>query len=595
MSDSDYEGLDIGKGVIRELMRNAYDEGPVVALRELVQNSLDQYEIKYPKGHPKAGQPKFDDKQKIIIFEIDKLHRTLTGTDYATGIEPGKLSDFKRVGSKKLSGSDGKTVGDEVSSYTRTNTDIVGHKHVGKLSLAAASDSGLVEFRSNNGVEMKGEGGVELTLRLPLDDTNEEVPPWNTMRYAKPTDALPHIGLQVKIIDVRNELLNVTNDMNELSEWLGIRLARDKAHVTFRVVDTGEKFKLEPPEDLRTDGEVKNHPELLCSNGKYITCRIIEVSPKSPKAGKLGVYVKYYKVTTIPIGYNVTGWVNFDYLETTTGRSALKKDEKVFGDQIRYKEFENRIVAYCETEGFEKTDVAKSDKLKSEKDLAELFNLGMTQFAQLYEDIAVPLVGKRNDKGKKGDLQDSEQKQKEDKNWEKLENQKIEKQPPGIDNGNGSGVQVIPIGGGKKPDEEEEEDDEDDEEKEKDNRTGGGGTEEGGGKGKTTVNQDGGNRTVLTLVKKDSNRSNVKPNVQFMKGNFGTNRPTLFMDSPTVAKINLDRPRSDLIMRATPKTISSVAGPLVSKAIVEFQTRDKGKTLQEGFDMFENLMNKMGC
>jgi hypothetical protein len=65
------------------------------------------------------------------------------------------------------------------------------------------------------------------------------------------------------------------------------------------------------------------------------------------------------------------------------------------------------------------------------------------------------------------------------------------------------------------------------------------------------------------------------------------------MSSPGNAQLNTERPASDIILTATGSKFSSMALPLVSKAIIEFETRTKNVGIQEGLDMWENLMNRM--
>ena len=124
----------IRDGIIRELAKY---KTRFACVREIGCNTLDQHEYEQAKH-----------KLKILNIRVDKLRKTIEFEDYATGIL--NIDEFVAVGNATTDKSSGKKVGCSI-----------GEKHIGKLSCIHASETGEVEFYSNN-----GEIGYELHMNL---------------------------------------------------------------------------------------------------------------------------------------------------------------------------------------------------------------------------------------------------------------------------------------------------------------------------------------------------------------------------------------------------------------------------------------------
>jgi hypothetical protein len=64
------------------------------------------------------------------------------------------MNEFISIGIEYATRDSGKIVGDQISSYENIHPEIIGQKHFGKLSCLFASETGNIEFHSNNGNDL---------------------------------------------------------------------------------------------------------------------------------------------------------------------------------------------------------------------------------------------------------------------------------------------------------------------------------------------------------------------------------------------------------------------------------------------------------
>jgi hypothetical protein len=141
--------------------------------------------------------------------------------DGLTGIKD--MNEFISIGTEYPTRDSGKVVGDQISSYENIHPVIVGQKHFGKLSCLFASETGNVEFFSNN-----GKNGNYLHVDYEGWEQFDYGHPFKTIDKA---EALPHAGLKVVIRDAKPECLKIKSLANELSKWFGLLLRRKKKQI----------------------------------------------------------------------------------------------------------------------------------------------------------------------------------------------------------------------------------------------------------------------------------------------------------------------------------------------------------------------------
>src|SRR5690606_26003023 len=120
---------EFGPGIVKELATKLY-RNPIAVYREAISNALD------------AMIPYSANEQRIEIFTNVPPDGDIIIEDWGTGIED--YNTFKVISPGE------KVVQNEVSSYEKLNEKIIGQKGMGKLSFLNLSQTGIVEFYSNN-------------------------------------------------------------------------------------------------------------------------------------------------------------------------------------------------------------------------------------------------------------------------------------------------------------------------------------------------------------------------------------------------------------------------------------------------------------
>lgn len=346
-----------GSGIIKEIGKYAYKK-PLDVYREAVSNALDQY-------NP-------IEKNKFVEIKINvPPDHDLEILDQATGIE--NYNDFIKAGTEE---GEGKKVGNRVSSYTKINPDIVGQKHIGKISFIFASQEEKVEFHSNN-----GEVGMILIMRRggfehPI--------------YKDTTKVVPHKGLKVVIKNARKEVLNERTVMDYLSKVFAIRIARSaKIFVNGKPVTKPLDFDCSNEEVLFT-------LDILDNEGKPIVVRGQLSRISKPRINNIDVFVKHVFVESDNYDYEVQGWINVDHFELGIGRNSVYQDEKV------YQEFRKKFFEYLDS-NFEKTSKTVEKEIKGIKQLEEMAKNLIEHFCALNPDIVQPLLsGSKSKQGVAG-------------------------------------------------------------------------------------------------------------------------------------------------------------------------------------------------
>ncbi len=531
----------LNPGLLKELIHYKTAEA---GYRELIANALDQYEHDDCK-----------DKVKEVIITIRRLAAIVEGKDGATGVEKGKEDEFMEIGTRTVSDDSGKIVGSRVSSYAHIDPDIVGQKHVGKLSLLGMTKGkteGKVEFYSNNGTN-----GKIFTMN-GLYSWDEE-----TVDTVK---ALSHIGLNAKIYDVEDSCLKAKHVAEEISSWFGIRIARG-AKIKIRDIDNGKEFYVEPPADLDThEFTEKKESGFMWMGNIPITYHLIPAN--NMKEAGIDVYQKHIKVKRIQVGRLVKGWVNCDALRLTLFRD----------DYVTDAEFDTKLEAFLIKEGYQKEEEPKSQPMKNQKQIEEIVGDIFQAYQQEYKNEIVNLFGTLDPLSTiKGKVTKNES---GDTDWEYYkDNQKIVPEA-----GDPEGDEITTKGNKHKkrkgpkittppvpP------------------------TESGPG---PSV-EDGGTRTayVKKRIQTEQIEGNVKPRVPMWTLGRTSEMPTLFiednMEKGRIVVLNSDRPAHWSIKHSAGPKQNEILLPHLVRAVVRYQTKDTDISIEEYERRCDNMFNQM--
>jgi hypothetical protein len=304
----DFEPFKYGRSMSVLIGKKLYTS-PSVAIREMAVNAWDQYQHESARNKPKE-----------FFISLNPIVRSLKAYDNATGIVV-PMDHFKMMGAVDPRG--GKVVGDQTSTYTKPHETIVGQWHLGKASYTKMSEreeGKVVTFSSNNG----NEGNIECLVVNAYGEIG-----WGKS-YTYPQEnahiAKQEIGMAIEVVDVVPELLKIRGVMDTLRRDLGILISRHGFKVWIRDVTKGEEYKLiTPPKDLDTKGEIHNQPELLQSNGKYISYCLKRVD--NPKWDNVDIYVKYVYIKSIHVHNKVVGWINYNSLNLNLARDGFEIDD----------------------------------------------------------------------------------------------------------------------------------------------------------------------------------------------------------------------------------------------------------------------------
>ncbi|HZO11406.1 MAG TPA: hypothetical protein VFB48_04750, partial [Nitrososphaeraceae archaeon] len=333
-----------GSGIITEVGKYAYKK-PMDIYREVVANALDQY-------NP-------SEKDKIVEIKLNVApDKDIEIIDHATGIQD--YNDFIKAGS-----DEGKKIGERVSSYTRINPDIVGQKHIGKISFLFASEKEIVEFHSNN-----GEVGMILVMRKAGFE-----PPI----HKDSTKILPHKGMKVVIKNARKEVLNEKTIRDYLAKVFAIRIARG-ARI---LVNNLQVYK---PIDFDCSHETELFRlDIVDNQGNPIIVRGQLNQTAKPKSNNIDIYVKHVFVESENFEYQVQGWINVDHFELEIGRNRVYEDYRI------YPEFKKKFFEYLDS-NFDKTTKPVEKEIKGIKQLEEMAVNLIRHFCELNPDMVQPLI-----------------------------------------------------------------------------------------------------------------------------------------------------------------------------------------------------------
>lgn len=356
-------------GAIRELA-DMYSN-PLAYARETVSNAIDQ------GTHPEAMG-----KHVHVKFYVHKLRRAVTVVDNLTGIKD--MEEFISIGTEHPTRDSGKVVGDQISSYERIHPVIIGQKHFGKLSCLFASETGNVEFFSNNGknghyLHVDYEGWEQFDYELPFKTIDK-------------TEALPHIGLKVVILDAKLDSLKIRQLENALSKWFGLLLRRKKVTIEIIDVDNDNRItQVKAPAELDTCGE-RTDDSLVMPRGGNILVNLVETDEPS-LTSNVDIYQKGIFVCSIKLPYLVKGYVIYNGLELVPNRESYKDNP----------EFSETLNRYLSTH-FKVEYVPKQPKLEKNEinQIHEILNEVLTTISQVHGKYLPDLIGDSNDSGVPG-------------------------------------------------------------------------------------------------------------------------------------------------------------------------------------------------
>jgi hypothetical protein len=319
----------IGKGLATIVTKMIYP--PSMVPREIISNTYDQYIKPQAQGR----------KHEAFII-ISKKKRILCFSDNATGILD--IDDFMILGNEFIEGLGKITKDAEGRSYIDPKSK--GQYHIAKGGFQGASDAvgDKVIFLSNNGNQSH-----KLVMRT-FGWSAETPEIWDN---SEKEPIIPHIGMEIQIIEPKEFLLDIPRMKMKLAEWFGIMLERNEINIQIFDLDTETTHHVYKPHDLKVDDELTEEPELELKSGKQITCRLEKID-KVTDEDNIQIHVRYVGITYIHVKYLVKGWINCDSLSTemNLSRNGFNQDSDIYNEVIE------KLNDYMETR-FEKEQQRK--------------------------------------------------------------------------------------------------------------------------------------------------------------------------------------------------------------------------------------------
>ena len=350
MSNKRFSPHEFGPGIVKELATNLY-RNPIAAYREAISNALDAM-IPYPPS-----------EHRIEIFTNVPPTGDIIIEDWGTGIED--YNTFKIISSGE------KVIRNEVSSYEKLNEKIIGQKGMGKLSFLNLSETGTVEFYSNN-----DKVGMKVIMTLTLKEGFQE-------EFMNSDLALHHHGLKIVIKNAKRSLIQDHKLIDYISKTFAIRIAR------------GAKIFVNGIQIHKPDGFDSSQYKLFeLTNGTKVFGNLKSV--EKPKFNNMDMFVKQVFVDSKEFDYKVEGWINCDALELETSRGGIYEGNAI------YIEFIEKSLRYLEKNFDKKSENKDNDKeIKSEKQIAKMFVNVVKSIHELYPEMIKPVLSGNlsNEKG----------------------------------------------------------------------------------------------------------------------------------------------------------------------------------------------------
>jgi len=504
-----------GSGIITEVGKYAYKR-PMDIYREVVANALDQYDP--------------SDKNKIVEIKV-KVPPThdVEVVDHATGIQD--YSDFIKAGSEE-----GKKIGERISSYTRMNPDIVGQKHIGKISFLFASETEKVEFHSNN-----GEVGMILVMRKAGFE-----PPI----HKDSTKVLPHKGLKAVIKNARKEILNERSIKEYLAKVFPIRIARGT-----RIFVNNEQVNKPADFDCSRETELFKL-DILDNEGVPVIVRGQLSQVAKPKSNNIDIFVKHILVESETYEYQVQGWINVDHFELEIGRNRVYEDARI------YPEFKKKFFEYLDS-NFERTSQPTDTEIKGVKQLEEMAENLVKLFCELNPDLVQPLIsGPKSRQGLVGKNRINNQVTDKD-TWNIIK---------GVFDETGKskprhGIPINNISVHEKPDREPR---------------------------KISVLEGDGNKDFFVKSTDELTEENASIRLKFIPMKTNHNNPVIYFEPPNRIVLNTARASSDIITKSNPKDPTRKARilPLLTMGIVDMFLSTSQLPAHEWKKCYEQLLDK---
>ena len=515
---------------------------PLAYARETCSNAIDQ------SMHPDSVG-----KHIHVKFYVHKLKRMIEVVDNLTGITD--MKEFISIGTEYATRYSGKIVGDQISSYENIHPVIIGQKHFGKLSCLFASETGNVEFFSNNGkngnyLHADYEGWEEFEYELPFKTIDK-------------AEALPHIGFKVVIQDAKPECLKIKLLENALSRWFGLLLKRHKIIIELIDVDNSNRtIHVNSPADLDTRGE-RTDDSLGMTRGGNIRVNLVETDEPS-LTPNIDIYQKEIYVCSIKLPYLVKGYAIYNGLELVPNRENYKDNP----------EFSSKLNGYLSMH-FKIEYVPKRPKLERNelKQMHEILREVLTTISQIHGNYLPDLIGDSSQSGIPGKAVNRESSD------ELIRRDNIQY----IDTGDLNGSEIYPRGPTKKV-----------KIKRRKKRT-----KAMTGKSQDSGIQEGGQysvevRNIPEEEEEDEEEKPIQPYFEIIDAH-REGKPTVFFekpqDEPLTLVINSFRPASAVARIAKGKFRRDILADKIIRAAYRFTYR--GNDLNEFENMVEETWNAM--
>jgi hypothetical protein len=513
---------------------------PLAYARETVSNAIDQ------GTHPDAAG-----KHVHVKFYMHKLRRMIMVVDDLTGIKD--MEEFISIGTEHATRDSGKIVGDQISSYENIHPVIIGQKHFGKLSCLSASETGNIEFFSNN--EKNGhylhadyEGWEQFDYELPFKTIDK-------------ADALPHVGLKAIILEAKSECLKIKLLENALSKWFGLLLSRKKITIEIIDVDNNNKtIQVKAPADLDTRGE-RTDNSLAMSRGGNIRVNLVETDEPS-LTPNIDIYQKEIYVCSIKLPYLVKGYVIYNGLELVPNREGYKDNSEFSITLDRYLALHFRIEYVPKQPKLEQNEI---------KQIHEILSEVLTTISQVHGNLLPDLIGDSSHSGVPGKAVNREQSD------ELIRRDNVQY----IDTGDSDGSEIYPRGTTKKV-----------KKKRLKKRT-----KAKTGKSQNEGIQEGGRYSVEVREvpeEKEEEDNIIRPHFDIIDA-YREGKPTIFFEKlqnvPLTLVLNSFRPASSVARIAKGKYKRDVLADKIIRAAYRFTY--KGNDLNEFEAMVDETWNAM--
>ncbi|NAL77292.1 ATP-binding protein [Nitrososphaera sp. AFS] len=350
--------------------------------------------------------------------------------------------------------------------------------------------------------------------------------------------ALPHRGL--KVVIKRAKKIVPENRVKEyLSKTFALRIAGGA-----KIFVNGTRVM--EPEGFDPEGS----PLFQLRDNTWIYGKLKKV--EKPKTDNIDIFVKKIHVCYKGFDYKVEGWINCDKLELTTSRDEIYEGNEVYVD------FMTRLMGYLEGYFDKKADNIEKD-VKSEKKISESFVNVIKEISDLFPELTKPfLSGSISHQAGMGTLSNLSG---------EPQDQCIEQR--GVLDKDANMIIAKPLGDGK-------------------------GHKLGNEESHCRVTKGTNGNKILAPPNLLSHGKGVIPEPTVIPLKAG-DKPVVYLSAPNRLVINLDRPASNILLRASPRdpNIKHRVMPLLVRAGLDAFPGASEMSTDEYFRHYDRVLDNV--